>query len=138
MTWRPRNETAEDRRRQNAARDMICAHRRCEAIDLSERLYEIDWMFHRGRRPICWAEYKHRDEQYDTVILGVAKWTRGCMLARRTNLPFLFMVEWPGHGLHWARLDKRAFPIEIGGNRRGQNGDIEPVIHVPIKNFKPL
>lgn len=136
--WRPRNETIQDLERQNAAKELICKTKICEAVDLSERLYEIDWAFHRGGRLICLAEYKWRNKQYETVILSLAKSERGCSLSRSTGVPFLFFVEWPDTCPHYIRIDGQKFPVRIGGNARGQNGDIEPVIHIPTEKFKSI
>jgi hypothetical protein len=42
----------------------------------------------------------------------------------------MVIVLWP-EGLFYATLPKLLLAPFMGGNSRGQNGDIEPVVHIP-------
>lgn len=135
--WRPRNETAADRARQDAARAAVERAFHCRAIDLSPSLYEVDWALMRGDDLVAWGEYKNRATRYSTVMLSFAKWERGCGLARAGGVPFIFVVEWPD-GLYWARVDGLALKAKSGHNSRGQRGDEEPVVYIDSALFGPV
>lgn len=136
--WRPRNERDIDlaREREAAARIEQAWGRSC--IKLSERLYEIDWAFFREGQLVGWGEYKWRERRYDTLLLGAAKWLRGQSLMQTSGRPFLLFIEWPD-GLYWLNAEEfKTMDIRLSGNSRGQNGDIEPCVHIPISLFKKL
>lgn len=136
--WRPHNETATDRSRQDAARDLLAQAWRCKIIDLSPNLYELDWAIIQDDKLVAWAEYKHRSRRYDTVLLSYAKWHKGVELARSSGEQFIFVVEWPDHGLHWVRVDDLKLKAQLGFNSRGQRGDEEPVVFIDVELFQPL
>lgn len=138
MNWRPYNETPEDLAHEKAAAERIEAAWGVQCIKLSEALYGLDWAFFRHSKLVGWGEYKHRSQRYDTLILSAAKWLKGCTLARESGKPFTLFVEWP-EGLYWfSYIDAPVEGITMGGNDRGQNGDIEPVVHIPTATFKRL
>lgn len=135
-SWRPRNETAEDLAREHAAKGIVERAWCATATKLSESLYQIDWAFSRGERLMAFGEYKYRRAKYTTLMFSYAKWQRGTQLADSAGVPFLVIVEWSGDGIYY--LDHRTVRnpiIQIGGNSRGQNGDIEPVVHLRTDQF---
>lgn len=137
--WRPRNETSDDLDREREAAGQVQRVRGVEVVKLSEGLYGIDWaLVEGGGRLVAWGEFKARKRRYDTLLLSAAKWEHGCRLAREFGVPFVVFVRWedglfcyPTNGFHTYRP-------EIGGNNRGQNGDIEPCVHLPTAAFKRL
>lgn len=138
--WRPANETVDDTAREHAAAQRIQTLWGMRCLKLSPALYHIDWSLHRGGKLVAFAEYKFRDVQYESVLLSFAKFEHGCRLAMSAGVGFIFFVEFT-HGILWldaTRLDRRELLILAGGNTRGQNGDIEPVIHLPIERFVPI
>jgi hypothetical protein len=138
MNWRPHNETVGDLAREKAAGERIESAWGVRCLKLSEALYGVDWAFSRGSALVGWGEYKHRAKQYDTLILSAAKWLKGCALARESGRPFILFVDWP-EGLYWfGHTDHPVEGIAISGNNRGQNGDIEPVVHLPTAAFRRL
>lgn len=137
LPWRPRNETAADLTREFATAQVIEDLWQVKVVKLSERLYEVDWALFRDDHLKAWAEFKHREKRYDTLLLSSAKWMRGRWLARETGVPFLLFVQWPD-GLHWCQLGDGVLPVVKGGNSRGQNGDIEPCVLIDTSTFKRM
>ncbi len=140
MIFRDHNETEEDLRREGEAKEILVRATGLGCEKLSPTLYHVDWVFSRGKAIYSFGEFKWRDKQYPTVILSLAKWIKGAELAAVTRTKFHFFVQWDGIDGIWAadvttRLDG---VIEMGGNSRGQPGDFEPVIHVPLKDFKRI
>jgi hypothetical protein len=137
--WRPRNESAADLAHEAMARGVIEAAWRCKIVSLSPVLYRLDWALARDGKLIGFGEYKRRGADYATFLLSLAKYQGGIQTARPLCLPFLFFVETPGAGLRWVDLCEHPLPaIEIGGNARGQNGDIEPCMMIPAAWFAPV
>src|SRR5688500_1678787 len=141
MSWRPRNETDRDRRNEGLVLDAFVACERLqEAIKatrwekLSECLYEIDASLHgpEDNAPfVGWAEVKIRTFLYPTVILGVKKAIQLAMLSAHTQKPAFFLIHTPVQGVLVHRMRAiREYDMDLGGNSRGQNGDIEPLIHI--------
>lgn len=85
---------------------------------------------------MAWGEFKRRNRRYDTIILSYAKFERGMTLANNSKLPFMFVIEIDGT-LYWNQL-KSCYEVQIAGNHRGQNGDIEPCVFIPFSEFKPV
>jgi hypothetical protein len=135
MNWRPRNETPLDLEREKEAARRIEAAWRVRVTKLSEIAYRIDWAIDQNDRLVAWGEFKCRAKRYDTLMISASKWLHGLDLANASRRPFLLFVQWPD-GLHWHRAKAEELSILLGGNSRGQNGDIEPCIHIPADRFR--
>lgn len=99
----------------------------------------------RTRRGIAWAEAKRRDHEYgafNTIILGVGKWSNGLYFAWTTGVPFWLVVAYnDGDYLYEHHADNRAdLGCYDGGRTVDQRdpADVEPVMHIPIKFLKRL
>lgn len=136
MNWRPRNETEADLQFEGAALEKICKAFGCQGIKLSESLYHIDWCFYRGSKVVAFGEYKKRSSKYPTWILSLAKWSKGIEMARTCGVKFLWFIETTDGIFYYQTTGGDKWPVVIAGNSRGQNGDIEPCIEIPHKNFK--
>lgn len=135
MSWRPRNETQGDLDRELAAARKIEQRFGVEHIKLSESLYHVDWAFFRDGILAAWGEYKYRQKRYDTLYISLAKFAQMFDLSRITAVPAYLFVEWPD-GLYRVTIsDMAGREITLNGNNRGQNGDKEPVIHIPAAEF---
>jgi hypothetical protein len=137
---RPHNETPRDLSHESAARLAIERALDCQITNLREQLYGVDWVLHRDARPFAFGEYKHRGEaDYDAWLLGAAKYAKGRQIAHAISAQFYFFVETKLDGLRYANLS--AMPLlvtRMGGNARGQSGDIEPCVLIPAAYFKPI
>jgi hypothetical protein len=133
---RPLYESQEDLANEKATIDRLAAHWRCVAVKLPIR-YELDYGLCRNGDLMAWAEVKCRKvprEKYPTYMVSLGKVLAGLELAERTNLPFLLIVQWTD-ALGWIQPSARA--VQMGGRRdRADCADVEPVVHIPIKDFK--
>lgn len=139
MSWRPRNETELDLQRELEAAGKIEREWNVEHLKLGEFSYRVDWAFFRHSNLVGFGEFRWRAKQYDTLLLGASKWMKMCDISAKMNVPVCMFLHWDGIGLHYYRVDPLAsLQVVKGGGHRGQNGDIEPVVLIPISEFKFL
>lgn len=138
MTWRPHNETAEDLAREEAAANTLAEVWDVEVTKLSDMLYGMDWVFSRNKNVVAFGEFKFRSKKFDTLLLSYAKYMRMVHLHKMTDLPVMLVVSWPDGLWYWDAANERIDKIVLGGNSRGQNGDIEPVVHIPTVDFRKI
>ena len=139
MQWRPRNETQLDLDRELDAAGKIEREWNVEHVKLGEILYSVDWAFFRNSNLVGFGEFRWRGQQYDTLLLSSAKWMKMCDISAKMNVPVCLFIHWEGIGLHYYRVDPLASLRAVkGGGHRGQNGDIEPVVLIPVSEFRFL
>jgi hypothetical protein len=110
-----------------------------------------------NHRIVSWAEVKRRKcnhNSFATLILSWGKWLAACEAVTMSALPFHLVVQWEDR---WGYLgifpdagNDTIMPVGLHipfpdvasrvywGGRTSQTrdaGDIEPVIHIPIKSF---
>ena len=146
--WRPRNETDQDLARERAAADAIVeafaqrGRAGLKALKLGETLYQIDWAFfdhgQQGRPLVSWGEFRWRDRRYDTYVMKYSKLVAGRKWMRATGKPFLMYVEWPDGIWYWRVPEVVDLQVYLFESTRQQNGDNEPVVHVPVNWFVQL
>jgi hypothetical protein len=137
MSFRPENETQEDLAAERAAADILCRAWDAEVCKLSPMLYKVDWVFYRQGKVKAFAEFKRRNRKMDTLLLSAAKYIQLLELNRMTGIMSMLVVQWPD-GLWYHEVQSPAvLPLDLrmGGNSRGQNGDYEPVIYIPVSEF---
>ena len=141
MIWRPHNETEEDLKKEALVMDELVDLFRADSwLKLSPMLYYSDAALFRGDEPFAYVEVKVRKRLYPTMILGVGKATHLWTVAVTNGIPAYFVVH-VEQGLYCHKLlrpHRRNYKFKPGGNSRGQRGDIEPVIHIPIKQFRRI
>lgn len=140
MAFREHNETEEDLKQESNAATLVEEEWKVTIQKLSPFLYQLDWALFKDKALVAFAEYKWRSYVYDPFIISYAKWFRGVELSDAADVPFYLIVEWP-NGIWYYRTrrsDAHMLPVKLIGNRRGQNGDIEPCIQIPMNKFKPL
>jgi len=136
--WRPRNETSEDLQHEAEASKAIANRFGYTVTKLSEALYHIDWAISKDGEIRAFGEFKKRKNSihaYPDLLLSAAKWKIGWDYAELIGVPFIMFVEWQ-EGLFYLKAE-RSCPIRysVGGNSRGQNGDLEPLVHLKIADF---
>ena len=138
MAWRPRNETEQDLQNEARVAELLAQKWSCDVHKLSETLYPVDWAFSRKGVVVAYGEFKKRGKKYATALLSAAKYYRMLDFARITGLPVLLIIEWPDELAYIDLSDNNDLELEaeIGGNSRGQNGDIEPVVYIPCDKFE--
>ena len=134
---RPRNESAKDLEREERVRRLIEQYRGKRVTKLSPVNYQVDWAVADPDGTLtCYGEYKFRSKKFDTLLISAAKCAHGAFLAHAAGVPFRLFIEWP-HGVYWADLPA-SYPIKMGGNSRGQDGDWEPMAVIDTAIFREL
>jgi hypothetical protein len=112
---------------------------------LGEIKYRVDWALSNKRGMACWGEFKYRSVKKDafpTLILSADKWSKLVQLSGDSGLNSLLFVKWIDADLHFVSVYGALgakLEYTVGGNAaRGRDGDIEPVVHLPINWFKPV
>lgn len=106
-------------------------------------LSPIDWYATRLERVVGLLELKkrsHASGHYPTVFLNVRKWLALNMATVGLGVPSIFVVRFTDR-LSWVPLNEiDASQVRLGGGIRRANArtDIEPVIEVPVSQFKTI
>lgn len=142
MSWRPMNETKQDRDRQDAAAKVLTEMWLCDVKDVSPRLYCFDWAIVVGDEIKAFAEYKFRHRiQFDTypdLMLSLAKAKTMREFAELAGVKALMIWEFEGSPEFLAYVDlcdvmvRKDVTVKWSGNHRNQNGDLEPVVMIPL------
>jgi hypothetical protein len=140
MSWREHNETDRDVAKECAALLLVEAAWNVKGIKLSPTLYHVDWALFRNDTLMAWAEFKHRSHdfgKYDSILLGYAKYAKLQSLAKESDCPAYFIAGFSDGGIYWHEVEAGSPTwIRSGGNNRLQNGDIEPCVFIPLREFK--
>jgi len=88
----------------------------------------------------AWVEVRcrnHRHDKYPSVFISAQKVSYVAELMRVTDLPFYFVVAWQDK-VGVAEL-KPPFEVDwTGRNDMRDSADVEPIVHVPLSDFKML
>jgi len=139
---RPKYETAIDLKNEREAIRSLerVSGRKAFKLPVS---YRIDFaMCNDDDEITSWVEVKCRKnpyKQYPTLAIGITKLMAGIAFEQKTALPFFLVVHWPDY-LGYIRIsDLSKFKIIRGGRSdRNDNADEEPMVHIPIDQFKKL
>ena len=132
--WRPKNETPEDLEREEGARVALSDKYGIEIMKLSPELYNVDWAFIREGVVVAFAEYKWRKWQYDTLILSAAKVWKLQEYAKKGYSALVFVRFGSDPQFFYSRdSPETRYDLRLGGSSRGQNGDLEPVVHLILE-----
>jgi hypothetical protein len=141
---RPAYESNDDLRREQEAVEALEAiwGVRCRK---TPRYYEIDYCIVSPRDQVeGWVEVRCKrfpKDQHRTFYTSLKKYITLCRFAQATGLPAYILCRWEDTAPMLHRIEPanvRNCPITIGGrtvNSRGDDQDIEPVIHLPIDSF---
>jgi hypothetical protein len=138
---RPEYETSSDRDREDAVARAFGALHGVRLARLPPR-YPVDRAIIRDGVVSGWAEIKVRTtpaSQYLSAHIGVTKVADALNLSHRTGLPLILIYGWSGGAdVRWHRVDG-PYPIEMGGRRdRGDWQDQEPMVAIPVEEFRTL
>ena len=105
------------------------------------RAYHVDWMLTKRGEAKAFAELKCRNNprsQYPTLMLSMHKWMHGKAMAQEIGGKFLVIVKW-SDGIFYHTQGWCDVTYGVGGRKdRGDWQDIEPVVHIPVTDFKQL
>ena len=136
---RPVYETQTDRDLEAQVAYQVAAKFGCIA-ERTPRMYQMDWLLI-NKTLRSFVEIKRRNVDhniYPTLILSAHKWHYGCSMAERFGVTFILVIEYTDGIRYWETKDIKP-DVQMGGRcDRGDDQDMEPVIHLPIGLFKKL
>ena len=139
MGARPLYETEADRTAEAQVAYTLAAQLGCIA-ERTPRAYQIDWLLMR-RNLDSFVEIKRRQvphNRYPTLMLSAHKWDYGRSMAERFDVGFYLAIEYTDGIYYWRTKDIKP-EVRIGGRSdRGDDQDMEPVVHLPIELFAKL
>jgi len=109
LSWRPYNETPADLEREEKARLYVSDQWGVEVTKLSEQLYGIDWVLHRGKEVVGFGEFKYRLEFYNPYMISLAKYLKLRDLADSTDTVSRLVVQWMDKGTFMHRIHPGAY-----------------------------
>lgn len=105
-------------------------------------LYCLDYLAVRRHVPMALIEIKKRNAASDTypdIMMSMHKYIRGTELSRTLALPMIFVVGLDD-GVFWVKMKPIIIDYELrwGGRTADtrDHGDIEPVVHIPMGEFR--
>ena len=77
-------------------------------------------------------------DKYRTFFISLAKYIHACELTKFTGIPTFILVEWMDQ-TKYVKVPCMTADIRMGGRiDRGNPDDHEPMIHIPITEFRPV
>jgi hypothetical protein len=134
-----RRENAESRAAEERLIDALCQTTGAKAHKLPIR-YSIDYLMMRGSTTVAWVEVKERKNpraRYPTYTVSLYKYLNLLDLAAKTGVPGLILVGW-SDGVGWVKVPCDHEIIWSGRTDRGDAGDVEPMVSIPISAFRML
>jgi len=144
---RPAYESEDDLQREQQAIEAVEAVWGVQCRK-TPRYYEIDYCIVSPAGDVQgWIEVRckrFRRDQHKTFYTSLKKYITLCRFSQTTGLPAFIVCKWEGEPAKFYRVDTddvRRCRISIGGrtiNSRGDDQDIEPVIHLQTEAFLSL
>lgn len=138
---RPLYESERDRAAEHEVMELALA--KIQDVDKFVKLpisYGWDYGLYGDGRLQAVAEVKVRKQKYGTFFVSLHKVMRGFDYMR-AGLRAYLLVRWPD-GIYGHRLMEpsvNAYHVDFGGRHdRGDNADQEPVVHIPLTQFRQL
>ena len=138
---RPWNETNDDLDAESEVANILSEHSgESDGWFKLPISYHFDICFTNNERATSFVEIKCRNvpsDRYDTVYISLIKIMAGLQLQQATGLKAYFVWQWSDNVITIQNVREPDF-VEINGNTRGQNGDIEPVGHYDISKMQRI
>lgn len=136
---RPTYETSADIDAETEVALLVAERWKATAHKL-KKFYSTDWALIRNEVVMAFIEIKCRNnprDKYPTLILSLDKVISMKNLASVSGKPVFLVVKYTDAICYTQNL--RPESIRLGGRTdRNDAQDIEPVIHIPVRNFKTL
>ena len=104
--------------------------------------YQVDWMAMRGKDPMAFVEFKHRDKlsinAYPRYMISLDKWMKAKQLCKEVEIPFIMVITFTEGTYYGVFAHNGLHDVTYGfGGRydRGDAQDVEPMIYLPLKKF---
>jgi hypothetical protein len=142
MNTRPMYETQTDLTNEDSVKQVLEAKWKIKLIKLPIR-YGADYAAARNNVPVAFVEVKvltYEMKKYPRHILSLHKAVTCLSYAERLGLPFYLVVRWTDT-TEFVKVEQKHLgdvAIREGYNYRGDPGDIEPCLQIPLEDFKTL
>jgi hypothetical protein len=107
--------------------------------------YQLDWMAMRGRDPMGFVEFKHREklsiDAYPRYMISLDKWMKAKQLCKEVEIPFIMVITFTEGTYYGVFAHNGLHDVTYGfGGRydRGDAQDVEPMIYLPLKKFQKI
>ena len=107
--------------------------------------YQVDWMAMRGKDPMAFVEFKHRDklsiDAYPRYMISLDKWMKAKQLCKEVEIPFIMVITFTEGTYYGVFAHNGLHDVTYGfGGRydRGDAQDVEPMIYLPLKKFMKI
>ena len=133
----PRRENAESMEAERRIIDAFAGRWGHVAHKLPMR-YSIDFLIAKQGKAVAWVEVKQRHnprKQYGTYNVSLYKYMRLVDLSQQTGLRSLILVEWED-GTGWVAVPCEHTIVWSGRTDRGDKGDVEPMVSIPVDSFR--
>ena len=107
--------------------------------------YQVDWMAMRGKDPMAFVEFKHRDklsiDAYPRYMISLDKWMKAKQLCKEVEIPFIMVITFTEGTYYGVFAHNSLHDVTYGfGGRydRGDAQDVEPMIYLPLKKFMKI
>lgn len=138
---RPLYESAADLDRQGVVESVLCSAWGC-SVERIPIKYGWDLAGIRAGAIKCYMEIKVRKAAYATYMLSLEKWMKGIQLTELTGLPCFLVVSLPvndSRQIKYYQVKREPLLHRMGGRKdRGDAGDWEPVVEIPMSGFKTV
>lgn len=136
---RPLYETKQDLHNEQQVADILSLEWGVEVVKLPIK-YGADYGIYKGGILRGWMEIKCRNvpsTKYPDVILSVEKWSKAMHFAQMTASKFILVVAFTD-GIFYSEESKQQYRDAHYGGRTDRKDwqDMEPVVRIPIEDFK--
>lgn len=107
--------------------------------------YQVDWLAMRGKDPMAFVEFKHRDKlsinAYPRYMISLDKWMKAKQLCKEVEIPFIMVITFTEGTYYGVFAHNGLHDVTYGfGGRydRGDAQDVEPMIYLPLKKFMKI
>ena len=134
---RPTYETIDDLRNERNVIEAFCNPFDYQYAKMPKQ-YHLDYCVLKQDKVVGFCEVKVRTNnhnQYDTLLLSLSKVSAANGLKNASGINSILLVKWKDKfGYTYFKND---WPVMVGGRKdRNDWQDIEPVVHIPISEFK--
>jgi hypothetical protein len=141
---RPMYESQSDVTRENKMKALLETKWNCELNKLPIK-YHLDWMAMRGKDPMAFVEFKHRENlsiyKYPRYMISLDKWMKAKQLCKEVEIPFIMVITFTEGNYYGVFSHNGIHDMAYGfGGRydRGDAQDVEPMIYLPLKKFQKI
>lgn len=140
MPLRPIYQNNTDLENENKAIPLIQEKFNCTLSPKLPMKYSAEWIAFRDNNPVAIIEFKKRNLYYKyskTYDISLHKITITQLFAQKLNLPIILVIHLLD-GVYFTTIKDEIPSIVFSRNYRDDPDDIEPLIVIPIQDFKKL